>query len=49
MHQVNNDVGEVCDKIERLYKAITDKGKDCESILWYTLDTLRSDPNNGFN
>ena len=49
LHQVNNDVGQACDEIERLYKAITDKGKDCESIQRYTLDTLKSGPNDAFN
>ena len=49
MHHVNNDGNEACKKIERLYKKIMDKWKDCESILRYTIQTLKSGPNDRFN
>ena len=48
MHMVNNDVNQACDEIERLHRRIEQKGKSCESILRYTIETLMSGPHDGF-
>ena len=49
LHNYNNNVDEMCDKIEGIMKQIEGSDKDCESIRWYTLTALSSGPNAKFN
>lgn len=49
LHDFENDVNKITDRIEELYSEIERLGSTCESIRRYTITALKSGPNDQFN